>query len=334
MPDLTIGRLRGGFCVIWREGGKRRRHQLKARTRAEAEAEAVEVFRRETYRPKGQTVAEIWSDYRAELGDRPAARTMGYTGKAVLPLFGPYRPEAIDKALCQRYALERRAAGISDGSIWTELGHLRSALSWAVKDGRLAAAPEVWRPSKPETDKRILHRGEMRALVEAAEAPHVKLALVLLLGTAARVGAILDLTWDRIDLDRGTVNLRLPDTTTRKGRAVVPMSGMVRAALQTAREAALSDYVIEVAGRPVKSIRKGVQGAIARSGIGHVRIHDLRHTAAVTMLSEGVPLEMVSQMLGHSNTAITFRTYARYLPQHMQKAADVLDFMSLKVRGT
>lgn len=327
MPDITIGRLRGGLCAIWYEGGKRRRYQLEARTRADAEAEAIRLYRRLTDVPKGGTVAEIWEAYRADLGKRPTAETMRHTGKAILPHFGAYVPQDIDKALCVSFAAARDTQGKAPGTIWTELGHLRSALKWAETVGMIDRAPHIWRPAKPETDKRILNKGEMRALVDAATAPHVRLALILLLGTAARVGAVLDLTWDRVSFERGDINLRLPDATTRKGRAVVPMSGMTRAALQTARDAALSDYVIEYAGGPVRSIRKGVEGAIERAGIGHVRIHDLRHTAAVTMLSEGVDLPMVSQMLGHSNTAITYRTYARYLPQHMQSAADVLDFM-------
>nr|WP_255731513.1 tyrosine-type recombinase/integrase [Phaeobacter sp. B1627] len=70
---------------------------------------------------------------------------------------------------------------------------------------------------------------------------------------------------------------------------------------------------------------------MTRSKIGHVRIHDLRHTAAVTMLSSGVPLEKVSQVLGHSNTAITFSTYGRYLPEHMADAVDILDVLNPKV---
>lgn len=189
-------------------------------------------------------------------------------------------------------------------------------------------APKVWRPEKPQTDKRILNAGEMRALLDATRAPHVRLAVALLLGTAARVGAILDLTWDRVDLDRGVINLRLDDAATRKGRAVLPMNKTTRAALEAAYEAALSDYVIEHGGRPVKSIRNGFTSAVDRAKLGHVRIHDLRHTAAVTMLVAGVPLEKVSQVLGHSNTAVTFSTYGRFLPSHMQDAVDVLDFAS------
>ena len=48
------------------------------------------------------------------------------------------------------------------------------------------------------------------------------------------------------------------------------------------------------------------------------------------MLGAGVPLEKVSQVLGHSNTAVTFRTYARYLPNQMDDAVAALDFMNLR----
>ncbi|MGR3482296.1 hypothetical protein [Salipiger marinus] len=43
-----------------------------------------------------------------------------------------------------------------------------------------------------------------------------------------------------------------------------------------------------------------------------------------------VPLEEVSRMPGHFNTSVTFSTYARYLPEHMQDAVDILDFGSLR----
>ncbi|MFC4668183.1 tyrosine-type recombinase/integrase [Seohaeicola nanhaiensis] len=327
---MTIGRLRGGFCVIWRDGGKRHRHQLKARTRKEAEAEGLDLYRRENYRPIDATVQGLWTAYVETLAGRPTAETMRHTGKAILPHFGHLRHDQIEMTTCKEYERLRCAAGISQGSIHTELGHLRSTLRFAEDARMIPKAPRIWRPAKPIYDKRILNAGEARALIEAANAPHISLALILLLGTAGRVGAVLELEWDRIDFDRGEIRLRTDDAQTRKGRANVPMNAMTRAALQTAQSAALSDYVIEYAGGPVKSVKTGISAAVRRAKIGHVRIHDLRHTAAVTMLSNGVPLEMVSQMLGHSNTQITYSTYARYLPQHMQKAADVLNFTAIR----
>ncbi len=332
MPEVTIGRLRGGFCVYWYEGSKRRRFELKARTRTEAEAEAVEVYRKQTYvaAPRNLSISEIWALYVEDLGARPTAKTMEYTGRAVLPHFGSFQPEDVSKSLCVKYEAERLKQGKSQGTIWTELGHLQSALKFAKKSKIIDDAPTIWRPSKPESDKRILNPGEARALTDAARDPHIRLAIILMLTTAARVGALLELTWDRVDFEGNSINLRLPDATRRKGRANVPMNASARAALSTAHAAALSDYVIEYATGPVKSVRKGFASAVERAKIGHVRIHDMRHTAAVWMLQKGIRLEKVSQYLGHSNTNITFKTYARYLPEHMQDAADVLDFMSMR----
>ncbi|MEO9650495.1 MAG: tyrosine-type recombinase/integrase [Roseobacter sp.] len=87
---------------------------------------------------------------------------------------------------------------------------------------------------------------------------------------------------------------------------------MTRAALQTARNAALTDYVVEYACGPVKSFRNGFTAACRRAGLEGVTIHTLRHTAAVYMAEAGVDMSKISQYLGHSNTAITERVYARY----------------------
>ncbi|MEP2717036.1 site-specific integrase [Pseudophaeobacter sp.] len=332
MPDISIGRFRGGFCVYWHEDGKRRRYQLEARTRAAAEPEAIDVYRRETISQQRETasVTEIWEAYRQDLGGKPTAKTMGSTGKAVLEHFGAYRPDQISTALCRAYAKKRKAAGRSQGTVHTELGHLRSTMRFALKERIIDRAPEIERPAKPTPKERYLEKEEIAALIEAASAPHIKLAIHLLFATAGRVGAVLDLTWDRVDLDRGIINLRLNDAKTRKGRAIVPMNDGIRAALQTAKNAALSDYVVEYSGGQVKNIRKGFEAACTRAKLENVTLHTIRHSSAVAMVSNGVPLEKVAQYLGHSNVAITYQTYARFAPGHLQDAAEILDFVELR----
>ncbi|HHX90980.1 MAG TPA: tyrosine-type recombinase/integrase [Paracoccus sp.] len=57
-----------------------------------------------------------------------------------------------------------------------------------------------------------------------------------------------------------------------------------------------------------------------------VSIHQIRHSVAVRMLTAGQPIEAVAQYLGHSNTAITYRTYARFMPEHLAGAAEILNF--------
>jgi integrase len=56
-----------------------------------------------------------------------------------------------------------------------------------------------------------------------------------------------------------------------------------------------------------------------------VRFHDLRHTAATLLLASRVNVKVVSEMLGHSNVAITLRIYAHVLPHMQQSAVQAMD---------
>ncbi len=327
MSDITIGRLRGGFCVSWSENGNRRRYQLAARSRKEAEAEARDRYLKETTRGGDLTIAELWALYVDSLGAKPTAATMGYTGKAVLSHFGAYRPDQLTVEDSRSYIRQRLAAGKKVGSVHTELGHLCSTMNWAYKKAKaIDRIPPIERPSKPDSNVRPLTDGQIHKIIDNCLAPHVRLAVILLLTTGGRVSAILDRTWDKIDFDRGVIDLRLTDGVTRKGRAVVPMNHLARTALLTAYEARQTEWVVEYKDGPIKSIRTGYYAALRRAGLSGVHIHQIRHTVAVRMLAAGQPMEKVSQFLGHSTVQITAKTYARFAPDHMEDAAAVLNF--------
>lgn len=329
MPEYRIGKLKGRFVVSWwGEDGKRRRHRLEARTRAEAEGAAADLIRRERAKSSGQTIAELWELYRAEKKDRRIAVTMEFEWRKMRLYFGALRPDQVTTELCRAYAEARRAVGKKDGTIWTELGHLRTVFVWAAKGKMIAYAPAVERPAKPAPKERWLTEAEIAKLLTAATEHHIKLAILLMLATAGRIGAILELTWDRVDFEGGKVNLRSTETGPRKGRAVVPMNDGLRAALSVARQAALTPYVIEWAGSPVKSIKTGFKAACRDAGLSGVSPHTLRHTAAVHLAVAGVPMPRISQYLGHSNTAITERVYARFAPDHLREEAAILDFVA------
>lgn len=331
MSDITIGHLRGGLCVYWRgPDGKRVRHQLTSRNRKDAEAEARAIFARSAKPVAGLTVADVWAAYLVARSGRSVATTMDSTGKSILPHFGALQPAQISDADCLAYAAKRTKAGRSDGTTWTELGHLRTALSWAVKRRMISYAPEIIRPSKPAPKDRYLTHSEIDRLLSANAAPHIKLAILLMLSTAGRVSAILELTWDRVDLDRRVIRLATGETGPKKGRATVPINAGLLAALQTARQAALSDHVVEWASGPVRCIRRGFMSACQDARLDGVTLHTLRHSSAVHMAEAGIPMSEISQFMGHSNSHITERVYARYSPGHLGKAADVVDFTRVR----
>jgi integrase len=55
------------------------------------------------------------------------------------------------------------------------------------------------------------------------------------------------------------------------------------------------------------------------------RFHDLRHTCATLLLTKNVNPKVVSEMLGHSNIAITLDTYSHVLPNMQDSAARALE---------
>lgn len=331
MPtDYRIGRLNGGFVVSWwGENGKRRRYRLDAQSRAEAESEALAIVRVKRSEAAGQTIGELWQLYREEKTGRRIATSMEFEWRKMAPFFGNLRAEQVTTDHCRAYAEARRQMGKKDGTIWTELGHLRTVLRWAEAKRLVTFAPPIERPQKPAPKGRWLTVAEADRLIDAAKEHHIRLAILLMLETAGRIGAILELTWERIDFETGHINLRTTDTGPRKGRAAVPMNPALRGALQRARDNALTEHVIEWAGKPVESIKTGFQRAVKDAGLGKdVTPHTLRHTAAVHMAQAGRPMSRIAQYLGHSSTSVTEKVYARYAPDHLREEAAVLDFAS------
>ncbi len=104
------------------------------------------------------------------------------------------------------------------------------------------------------------------------------------------------------------------------------MNASLRAALSVAKKAALTDNVIEWGGKPAQSIKTGFYKAAADAGLKGISPHTLRHTAAVHLAAAGVPMSKIAQYLGHSNTSVTERVYARFAPDHMRAEAEILDF--------
>jgi integrase len=77
-------------------------------------------------------------------------------------------------------------------------------------------------------------------------------------------------------------------------------------------------------GYPIRSIKRSFSTACRRAGISDFRIHDLRHTFASWLVTEGVPLLEVSRLLGHSTVKMTER-YAHLAPDNLESAVSLLD---------
>lgn len=316
---MRLVRYRGAWYATWTEDGQTVRRALRTKDKAEAQARLHDLQRQ----PVGDTVGEIMAAYLDDLDARAARPDRQHTAwKALDPHFGALYPEQVDRATCRLYAKRRAAQGRSRGTVATELRALRAGLRW--HDPRTPAVVEI--PSTPPPRERFLTPDEYEALVAGCEDHHVRLFVILAYATAGRAKAILDLTWDRVDFDRGLIRLATGGPgERRKGRATVPMTERARKALLEAREIGASEHVIEWGGRQVRSVRKGFATACRNAGLVGVTPHTLRRTAAVRMAEAGVPMVEVAQFLGHDDARTTERIYARFSPNYLRKAAKALE---------
>jgi integrase len=273
--------------------------------------------------PASERVADLWEPYKQDrIASGGSDSRLKSLWKTLEPHFGYKLGKAITKQDCRDYAAMRKRQGKSNSTVKTELEALRACLRWHYgKEAPIIVAPP---PSKPR--ERYLTKDERDKLLEHIEAPHVRLFVTLALTTGARMGAILDLTWDRVDLKHGTIDFNPPGRDkSNKRRTVVPINSRLRAELEKAREWALSDHVIEYGGRSVASVKRAIAAAARRSGV-QCSPHVFRHTAAVWMAEADIPMEQIAQYLGHTSTRITFATYARFSPRFMASAAKALDW--------
>jgi integrase len=328
VDGYRLGHLKGQAVAVWRgESGRHRERLGSATTEAEAKAllRAFVAGRKVDAPPKVTTVAYIFERYTADREvDGKDVATFRHNWKALAPFFAPLPPHTITDELCREYARQRLKDGRSVGTVWTELGRLRAAINWAYKRHLIDRPPYVWMPSKPASNGRALTVDEAERLVAAAVMPHVRLFIILGIATGARTGALLQLRWDKVDLESRSIDLRRPapedplSKRARKGRAVVYINDWARAALSEAHVGRLTDYVIEWNGRPVECIRVGFMAACKRAGIGGVSPHDLRHTAATWLADESIDMERIARFLGHSNPQVTRSVYAK--PDHASMA--------------
>lgn len=317
----SVQRFRGGWAIVYTDGatGKRRRHALVAADRVGAEAEARQRWRLGDRRQwTVGVIVPAYIDAREADGMMTAPRRRD-AWKAMASYWADVLPHMIDTAMAKGYAARRRAG---PATLRLELGMLSVALRWAKANGHIADAPAVWRPLAPPRQTRAIERQDFRAFLAAVVAPHARLYMLLAVTTCARPTALLQLTWDRVDFERGLIDLNPKGRVqTAKRRPVVPIADHIRDSLVAAHAARQCDHVIERGGKAIACIKKAFTAASERSGV-HVTPYTLRHTGAVWKAEDGIPMPELAQLMGHDDSRTTEKEYARYSPTYLRKAAN------------
>ena len=337
----------GYYEVWWTDAGRgyvTRRESCRTKVFAEADAylhEFCQAAQTEARRVAngGRTVDDLcrgWLDYVEPQGKAK-------TGTSVLrPVRGRLGRLTVDQLTDDRLA-DYAGRGVSNGSIRRELGALKTVLLWAARKKLIprTEVPEIELPPSPAPRVKFLDhaqegffwdqavaqwsqaqaRGTHGNAYRAAE--RVMLFVALGLETAARRGAIYDLTWDRVDLIRGSLDYRVPGRrVTKKRRVLVPISDRLFPVLEAAQSRAPTDTAGVAIGRVLgdaQCLRRAFRVFAQGIGMGWVTPHVLRHTWASLAAMNGVSLWDIAQVMGDTIATVE-RNYLHLTPGHLRAA--------------
>lgn len=195
------------------------------------------------------------------------------------------------------------------------------AIRWEIVRENPAAKVER-NPEQPRArylDDTELHR--LLSALETFEDKRVVNAVRLLALTGARKSEVLSSTWPQFDLERGY--WVKPAATVKQARLHrVPLSETTVGLLREMRGSSLSDSFLfpgRVADKPLTEIKKGWARICEIAQLEGVRVHDLRHTYASLLASEGMSLPIIGALLGHTQSQTTQR-YAHLLDDPLRAA--------------
>ena len=241
---------------------------------------------------------------------------------------------------------------LSSSTIRQTVCVLRGALEQAYKNRLIVYNPAA-SVTLPKADKvRVVGAftaTEQRELLQACVEHRLSALFVFALGTGCRIGEVLALRWDNVDLDSGTVKICesvgeantqkenaphkreriISSTKTEAGNRTIPLTVEVVEALQSHREQQRAEE--ENAGRAwvnndlvfctalggylqYRNIARLYNGLRSKAGISELSLHCLRHTFATNAIGAGVDYYYLSRIMGHSQISVTLDMYADYMP--------------------
>jgi integrase len=308
--------------------GRREAEALLAKWRLESHQQ------RHWDRDPSRSFEEVMVEYLRVAANHRSADSIRYFVKELRSSFQGRAMEGLRGADIAAHITRRRAEGVKDSSINRELEVLSAAINYARYhlEWNLPNPVQGRMLKEPEGRVRWISREQAVLLLEAARAsrsPYLADLIVLALNTGMRREEMLGLEWCRVDLQAGLIHLEARHTKAGKRRSV-PLNRAAREAVISrerfrAKHCPASPWVFcRKNGERIREARKGFLAACAKGGIADFCFHDLRHTCAAWLVSSGVPLTDVRDLLGHSTVSMTER-YAHLAPERVRSAVAVLD---------
>ena len=295
-----------------------------------------------------------------EASARPSLKPKTYQGYEsivrvrIVPRIGALKLAQVTPPVVQQLYVDLASEGLSPRSAINTHRCLHRALEQALKWGLIARNPcdAVDAPRAARTEMRVLDRSQVDILVSSTTGDREHALYVLAVTTGLRQGELLGLRWSDIDFDVPRLSVQralqpqrgkglvFVETKTSRSRREITLSQHAVRALKRHRTRQLEERLLAgsawtdagvvfatVYGLPTEptGATKRFKAALLRAGLPLIRFHDLRHTAATLLFSQGMHAKIVGDMLGHSTITLTLDTYSHVIPSMHATAANTMD---------
>ncbi|ANY18665.1 Putative prophage CPS-53 integrase [Tsuneonella dongtanensis] len=275
------------------------------------------------------TLSELWDRYARDILPRKAERTQANERsmwkRLILPDLGRKRLRDIEAGDIDH--LHNRISRKTPAQANRALSSVQHVFATAIRWRLISHNPAVGVQRNSEVGReRYLDTAETERLIAALDArgdtPSTLLIRFLLL-TGARSGEALKATWDQFDLDLGVWTK--PSSHTKQRRVHrVPLSDDALSVLQRVADLRRSEFVFPGArDGHLTTIKTVFTSICAEAGLANLRVHDLRHSAASFLVSDGASLPIIGRLLGHTQVATTNR-YSHLADEPLRLAANQL----------
>ena len=244
----------------------------------------------------------------------------------------------------QDYYQEQLNAGLTANTVIHRHANIRKCLQYAFQIGLIRSNPadRVEKPRKLKYVATIYNRQELEELFRVVKGDPAELGIILAAFYGLRRSEVVGLKWDAIDFERKTITIKhtvtqvvldgqsllieKDRTKTKSSHRTLPLVEPFEKLLLRLREEQqinqqvcgemyckeFTDYIyVNSIGELVKPnyLTQHFEIILKKHNLKKIRFHDLRHSCASLLYTNGVSLKEIQEWLGHSDIGTTSNIY-------------------------
>ena len=278
--------------------------------------------------------------------------------KHIIPKLGEFDLDDLSAVTLQDYVLSElesgnliSSKGLANNSVIGIVNVLKSALKLAksLEISALDNSNKIKLPMATEKPVTAFEKWEQEKLEKYCLSSNKTnyLGIIICLYTGIRLGELLALTWNDIDLKSGIMTISktayrikqngkpqvvIDKPKTKNSSRLIPLPKQLLEILKRAKRISKSDFVLSTRTGGIvgtRAYQKTYERILKKLDIPYKNFHSLRHTFATRAIEMGMDVKTLSEILGHKNPVITLQRYTHsmlsYKTEMMNKMGKMLN---------